>query len=113
MELIRDLLIFIAVMFALCIMLVVVVSLLPESNPLKRVLTALSYRLGATVMAGAIAVPVEPIPGLDVLYDIAVPIALIWYWYTFFRDATHRGSHARPMRDVTPKQPSEGHLPRR
>ena len=113
MELIRDLLIFIAVMFALCIILVVVVSLLPESNPLKRVLTALSYRLGATVMAGAIAVPVEPIPGLDVLYDIAVPIALIWYWYTFFRDATHRGPHARPMRDVTPKQPSEGHLPRR
>ena len=113
MELIRDLLIFIAVMFALCIMLVVVVSLLPESNPLKRVLTALSYRLGATVMAGAIAVPVEPIPGLDVLYDIAVPIALIWYWYTFFRDAAHRAPHARPMRDVTPEQPSEGRLPRR
>jgi len=94
-ELIRDLLIFIAVMFALCIMLVVVVSLLPESNPLKRVLTALSYRLGATVMAGAIAVPVEPIPGLDVLYDIAVPIALIWYWYTFFRDATSRPNSHR------------------
>jgi len=101
-ELIRDLLIFIAVMFALCIMLVVVVSLLPESNPLKRVLTALSYRLGATVMAGAIAVPVEPIPGLDVLYDIAVPIALIWYWYTFFRDATHRGPHARRRRSRCP-----------
>ena len=87
MELIRDLLIFIAVMFALCIVFIVVVSKLPDDNPLKRILTALSYRLGATLAAGMIAVPVEPIPGLDALYDIAVPIALVWYWFTFFRDA--------------------------
>jgi hypothetical protein len=86
-ELIRDLLIFIAVMFALCIVLIVVISMLPNDNPLKRILTALSYRVGATLAAGMVAVPLEPIPGLDVLYDIAVPIALIWYWYTFLRDA--------------------------
>jgi hypothetical protein len=86
MELIRDLLIFIAVMFALCIVLIVVVSKLPDDNPLKRMLTALSYRVGATLAAGAVAIPVEPIPGLDALYDIAVPIALVWYWFTFFRD---------------------------
>ena|SRR6476660_2483604 len=87
MEIIRDLLIFVAVMFALCIVLIVVISKMPDDNPPKRMLTALSYRLGATLAAGAVAVPVEPIPGLDVLYDIAVPIALIWYWFTFFRDA--------------------------
>jgi Na+/glutamate symporter len=87
MELIRDLLIFIAVMFAMCIVLIVVVSNLPDHNPLKRILTALSYRIGATMLAGAAAVPIEPIPGLDVLYDLAVPIALIWFWLTFFRDA--------------------------
>ena len=86
MEIIRDLLIFVAVMFALCIVLIVVISKMPDDNPLKRILTALSYRLAATLAAGAVAVPVEPIPGLDVLYDIAVPIALIWYWFTFFRD---------------------------
>ena len=86
MEIIRDLLIFIAVMFALCIVLVVVISKLPDDNPLKRVLTALSYRLGATLAAGAVAIPLEPIPGLDALYDVAVPVALIWYWFTFFRD---------------------------
>ena len=86
MELIRDLLIFIAVMFALCIVLIVVVSKLPGDNPLKHMLTALSYRVGATLAAGAVAIPVEPIPGLDALYDIAVPIALVWYWFTFFRD---------------------------
>ena len=92
MEIIRDLLIFVAVMFALCIVLIVVISKMPDDNPLKRILTALSYRLAATLAAGAVAVPVEPIPGLDALYDIAVPIALIWYWFTFFRDTLRSSS---------------------
>ena len=92
MEIIRDLLIFIAVMFALCIVLLVVISKMPDDNPLKRLLTALSYRIGATLAAGAVAIPIEPIPGLDVFYDIGVPIALIWYWFTFFRDARHMKS---------------------
>ena len=95
-EIIRDLLIFVVAMTALLIVLIVAVSKLPNENPLKRVLTALSYRVGATAAAGAVAIPVEPIPGLDALYDFAVPIALIWYWFTFFRDAR------RTMRDVTP-----------
>ena len=104
MELVRDLLIFIAVMFALCIVLIVVISMLPNDNPLKRILTAFSYRIGATLAAGMIAVPVEPIPGLDILYDIAIPIALVWYWFTFFRDAikpAERSEHT--VRDVSPE----------
>ncbi len=36
---------------------------------------------------GIVAVPIEPIPGLDVLYDIGAPIFLIYYWVTFVRDA--------------------------
>ena len=115
MELIRDLLIFIAVMFALCIVLIVVISMLPDDNPLKRILTALSYRIGATLAAGMIAVPVEPIPGFDVLYDIAIPIALIWYWFTFFRGAIRpakRSEHVRPTaRDVTPERLRLGQRP--
>ena len=95
MELIRDLLIFIAVMFALCIVLLVVVSKMPEDNPLKLILNALSHRVGATLAAGMIAIPVEPIPGLDALYDIAVPIALIWYWFTFFRYPSGAGGSVR------------------
>ena len=94
-EIIRDLLIFVVVMAALLIALVVVISKMPDSNPLKRLLTALSYRLGATLAAGAVAVPLEPIPGIDTLYDIGVPIALIWYWFTFFRDAHHMKSDPR------------------
>ena len=96
MEIIRDLLIFIAAMFALCIVLIIVVSNLPDQNPLKRILTALSYRIGATLVAGAVAVPIEPIPGLDALYDLAVPIVLIWYWFTFFRDALRSPTMAGP-----------------
>ena len=78
-EIIRDLLIFVVVIAALLITLVVVISKMPDTNPLKRLLTALSYRLGATLAAGAIAVPLEPIPGVDTLYDIGIPLLLIWY----------------------------------
>jgi hypothetical protein len=46
-EVIRDLLIFTGVIAALLIALIVVVSKMPDTNPLKRILTALSYRLGA------------------------------------------------------------------
>ena len=97
-EIIRDLLIFVVAMTALLIAVIVIVSKLPSDNPLKRVLTALSYRLAATIAAGAVAIPIEPIPGIDVLYDVAVPIALIWYWFTFFRDARrvmHHGSSTK------------------
>ena len=59
-EIIRDLFIFVGVIAALLVALIVVVSMLPNTNPLKRVLTALCYRLGATLAAGAIAVPLEP-----------------------------------------------------
>lgn len=86
-EIIRDLLIFAAVMMALLVVCVIAVSMMPNDNPLKRLLTALTYRIGATVAAGVVAIPIEPIPLIDGLYDIAVPIALIWYWFTFLRDA--------------------------
>src|ERR1700730_7817517 len=104
-ELIRDLLIFVAVMFALSIVLLVVVSKMPDDNPLKRIMTALSYRVGATLAAGLVAIPIEPLPGLDVLYDIAAPILLIWYWFTFFRDATRSSAASGTAHTVTSPLP--------
>ncbi len=86
-EVFRDLLIFVAVMFALLIVLIVVISMLPADNPLKRIFTLLSYRVGVTLGAGIIAMPIEPIPGLDAIYDVAVPLGLIWYWWKFFGEA--------------------------
>jgi hypothetical protein len=94
-EIIRDLLIFVVVIAALLVTFVIVISKMPDTNPLKRVLTALSYRLGATLAAGAVAIPLEPIPGIDVLYDVGAPLLLIWYWFTFFRDARHMTSNPR------------------
>ena len=85
-EIFRDLLIFVVAMIGLLIALVVIVSFLPPENPLKRVLSALSYRVGATAAAGALAIPLEPIPGLDAVYNVGAPIILLCYWYTFFRD---------------------------
>ena len=41
-EIVRDLLIFVVAMTALLIVLIVVVSRMPDDNPLKRILTALS-----------------------------------------------------------------------
>ncbi len=84
---IRDLLVFVAAMFALLIALIVIVSKMPDDNPLKRILSALSFRVGATAAAGVAAIPIEPIPGLDTIYDIAVPLALLFYWISFFRGA--------------------------
>ena len=97
-EIIRDLLVFVAVMVGLLVALVVVVSKMPDDNPLKRLLTALTYRVGATAAAGALAIPIEPIPGLDALYDFSVPILLIWYWFTFLRDAWRVSTTPPPHR---------------
>jgi hypothetical protein len=71
-EIIRDLLIFVGVIAALLIALIVVVSKLPDTNPLKRLLTALCYRLGATLAAaGAIAIPWSPFQELIWLTTLA------------------------------------------
>ena len=93
---VSDLLIFVGAMAVLLVVLIVVVSMLPATNPLKRILTALSFRVGATAAAGALAIPVEPIPGLDIAYDIGVPLLLIWYWYKFFKDIPRHWSETPP-----------------
>ena len=89
----RDLLIFVFAMSALLAALLVIVSRMGDDNPLKRVMVALSYRIGATAAVGMLAVPATPIPGLDALVDIGAPLALLWYWWTFFRDL--RSNRAR------------------
>ena len=83
---VRDALIFVVVMTALLMTLLVVVSRMPADNPLKRMMVALSYRVGATLAVGALAAPAAPISGLDALVDVGGPIALVWFWWTFIRD---------------------------
>src|SRR5215813_840591 len=100
-EIFRDLLIFVAFMTLLLVALIVIVSMLPADNPLKRTLTALSYRVGATAAAGALAIPIEPIPGLDVAYDVGAPLFLLWFWYRFFKDLPGHWSAASTKKQTS------------
>ena len=92
----------VVVLVALALILLVVVSRMPPENPLRQVLNLLIARIGATAAAGALAIPIEPIPGLDVLYDIGAPLFLVYYWYRFFRSV-------RPIWSRSPgSQPPRG-----
>jgi hypothetical protein len=86
-RIVRDLLIFIVAISVVLAALLVVISRMPNDNPLKRILVALSYRVGATAAAGMLVIPATPIPGLDAIVDFGAPLALLWYWWTFFRNA--------------------------
>jgi hypothetical protein len=82
-QIVRDLLIFVGVCLALLIALLIVVARMPRENPLRQLLSELCRHLAVTLAAGAAAIPIEPIPGLDVAYDTVVPIALLYYWIKF------------------------------
>ena len=98
-RIIRDLLVFVVAMTVVLAALMVVISRMPNDNPLKRIMVALSYRVGATAAAGMLVIPSTPIPGLDAVVDIGAPLALLWYWWTFFRDARRGGSKAAASRE--------------
>lgn len=94
----------VVVLVALALILLVVVSRMPPENPLRQVLNLLIARIGATAAAGALAIPIEPIPGLDVLYDIGAPLFLIYYWYRFFKSGGPILSHS--PRSQPPRGPN-------
>jgi hypothetical protein len=106
-ELIRDLLIFIVAMIALLIAFIVIVAKMPDNNAFKRILSALCYRVGATVVAGVLALPIEPIPGVDVIYDLGAILALVWYWFTFFRDTCKPAFHSTRSLPSRPPPPPD------
>ena len=98
-RIIRDLLVFVVAMTVVLAALMVVISRMPNDNPLKRIMVALSYHVGATAAAGMLVIPSTPIPGLDAVVDIGAPLALLWYWWTFFRDTRRGGSKAAASRE--------------
>jgi hypothetical protein len=97
-EVLRDIFIVIGVMTALLVVLIVIMARMRADNPVKRLLKALSYRMGATIAAGVLAIPIEPIPGLDVLYDIGAPLLLLIYWVSFFKNARRTMLHPSARR---------------
>ncbi len=104
-ELFQDLLLFCAFMATMLVIASIVVSKLPDDNPLKRILTALCSRLGMTLGAGVFAIPIEVIPGIDALYDIGMPLFLAYYWFTFFREIYRAGLTTPKPSVVTPAEP--------
>jgi hypothetical protein len=82
-QIVRDLLIFVGVCLALLVALLIVVARMPRDNPLRQLLGELCRHLAVTLAAGAVAIPIEPIPGLDVAYDTVVPVALLYFWIKF------------------------------
>ena len=98
-RIIRDLLVFVVAMTVVLAALMVVISRMPNDNPLKRIMVALSYHVGATAAAGMLVIPSTPIPGLDAVVDIGAPLALLWYWWTFFHVARRGGSKAAASRE--------------
>ena len=73
----------VASLIALSLVLLVIVAHLPRS-PLKEILAALVRRIGATAAISLLAAPLEPIPGIDVLYDAAGLVFLVFYWFDMF-----------------------------
>ena len=72
-------------LIALLLVLIVLVNYLPRS-PLRDVLGAVTKRIGATAAVTMIAIPIQPIVGVDGIYDIASSIFLLCYWLLLIKD---------------------------
>ena len=102
-QIIRDLLIFVGVCFTLLIVLLIVVSRLSPQNPLRQLLSELCRHVAVTLAAGVVAIPIEPIPGVDVAYDTLVPLALLYFWIKFIWRAVGILGH-RALPPPTPRE---------
>jgi hypothetical protein len=72
---------------ALLVVLLIAVSRLPKDNPLHQLLAALVRPVGLMAGAGVVGVPVEFVPGIDVVYDVAAFVLIVLSWLKFFRTA--------------------------
>jgi hypothetical protein len=105
-QIVRDLLIFVGACLAILVVLLIVVARMPRENPLRQLLSELCRHVAVTLAAGAVAIPIEPIPGLDVAYDTLVPVVLLYFWIKFaWRVVSTLGQRALPppatVRDLT------------
>jgi hypothetical protein len=80
MSLVHGILIAVGALVVVLGVLLLVIWLLPRGNRVRLLMSALAMRVGATALAGLVAVPIEPIAGLDVLYDVGAPLLLLIYW---------------------------------
>ena len=96
-QIVRDLLIFVGALFVFLVVLVIVISRLSPQNPLRQLLNELCRHVAVTLAAGLVAIPIEPIPGVDIAYDTLVPLVLLYFWIKFiWRAIGFFGSRALP-----------------
>jgi hypothetical protein len=100
-DILRALLIAVGAFTLVFVLLVLILFRMRRDNALKRGIRLLTYRVAATLLAGLFAIPIEPIPIADAIYDLGVPIALIWYWLKLFRDIR------RPPHTYAPSGPPQ------
>lgn len=105
----HDVVVLIEVMLTILVLSLFGIALLPADNPLKRILSAASLRIAATLSLGVAALPAQAIPGVDVAYDLAAPLLTLYLAVTFIREVITilRESHRAPP--VHNRQPSGGH----
>jgi hypothetical protein len=94
----------IVALVALLVVLLIALSRMPKDNPLHQLLGALVRPVGVMVAAGVVGVPVEFIPGIDVIYDIAAVVLIAFSWLKFFKTA--RGIWPQLLSKVAAAAPS-------
>jgi hypothetical protein len=92
------------------VVLLIVISKFPESNPLRQILVAVSKRVGLMVGLGVVALPLEIAPPIEALYDLVSFGGIVYYWFTLARDIRNMGSRSSvtstaPRRADPPPQP--------
>jgi hypothetical protein len=61
------------------------VSMMPKSNPLRIILTALAHRVGATAGLMMLDPVATALPAAGEVWDLITIIGLLFFWYTFFK----------------------------
>lgn len=104
-------------LIVLFVVLIVVISKMPNDNPLKMILTALSHRVGVTGGLMMVDPVATAVPVVGELWDVATIAWLVYFWYTFFRQlpamraawnassyaSTQTATRPPPQRQARPK----------
>jgi hypothetical protein len=79
------LLLFAFALTVLFVILLVVISKMPNDNPLKMLLSALSRRVGATAALMVVDPVATGLPVIGEVWDFATIAWLVYFWFTFLR----------------------------
>lgn len=103
---IEFILLFALALIALFIVLLIVVSMMPKSNPLKIILMALARRVGVTAGLMVLDPVATAVPAAGEVWDLVTIIGLIYFWYTFFKQLpAMRAAWSNSAENYSPLRP--------